>query len=196
MSNNKELIIKNVKKAIVLIIIGALIVTLFNLEYILAKLTLNKILDKTDIESDIYIPEGILRITSEYKGDIESYKVVLKSLDNIANNVIPKYYEKINGKTDEELKSDFENRKKVILIETGIETSEEYINFAKHLSTLSNENLIVQDYYVDITTIVIKYNRIESNIIFEYENGQEIALKITLKNITQEDVSPIKYTAP
>lgn len=194
-TNNTELIIKNIKKGILLIIIGALIVTLFNLEYIFAKANLNKILD-SKIADDIHVPEGILRITSEYKGDIESYKVILKSLADVAENVIPKYYELSVGKTDEEIKTYFEKHHKVILIETGLETADEYLAFTKTLNTLKSNEFVIQDYYVDIATILIKYNRIETNIVFEYENGQTVVLNAVLNNITQNNASPIKYTAP
>lgn len=194
-TNNTELIIKNIKKGILLIIIGALIVTLFNLEYIFAKANLNKILD-SKIADDIHVPEGILRITSKYKGDIESYKVILKSLADVAENVIPKYYELSVGKTDEEIKTYFEKHHKVILIETGLETADEYLAFTKTLNTLKSNEFVIQDYYVDIATILIKYNRIETNIVFEYENGQTVVLNAVLNNITQNNASPIKYTAP
>lgn len=194
-TNNNELIIKNIKKGILLIIIGALIVTLFNLEYIFAKLNLNKILD-SNISKDVHVPEGILRITSEYDGDIESYKVILKSLEDVAENVIPKYYELSVNKSDEEIKTYFEKHKKVILMETGIETVEEYLAFTETLKTLKSDELVIQDYYVDITTILIKYNRIEAKFVFEYENGQSVVLNARLNNITQKNASPIKYTAP
>ena len=192
---NNELIIKNIKKGILLIIIGALIVTLFNLEYIFAKLNLNKILD-SKISDDVHVPEGVLRITSEYNGDIESYKVILKSLEDVAENVIPKYYELSVNKSDEEIKTYFEKHKKVILMETGIETVEEYLAFTETLKTLKSDELVIQDYYVDITTILIKYNRIEAKFVFEYENGQSVVLNARLNNITQKNASPIKYTAP
>ena len=194
-TNNNELIIKNIKKGILLIIIGALIVTLFNLEYIFAKLNLNKIWD-SNISKDVHVPEGILRITSEYDGDIESYKVILKSLEDVAENVIPKYYELSVNKSDEEIKTYFEKHKKVILMETGIETVEEYLAFTETLKTLKSDELVIQDYYVDITTILIKYNRIEAKFVFEYENGQSVVLNARLNNITQKNASPIKYTAP
>lgn len=194
-TNNTELIIKNIKKGILLIIIGALIVTLFNLEYIFAKSNLNKILD-SKIADDVHVPEGILRITSEYKGDIESYKVILKSLADVAENVIPKYYELSVGRSDDEIKTYFEKHHKVILIETGIDTVDEYLAFTKTLNTLKSNEFVIQDYYVDITTILIKYNRIEANFVFEYENGQTVVLNAVLNNITQKNASPIKYTAP
>lgn len=195
-NDNSELIIKNIKKGILLIIIGTLIVTLFNLEYLFARANLNKILDANNFNKDTYVPEGILRITSEYKGDISSYKVILKSIEDVAKNVIPKYKEIANNKSDEELTTYFDKHVKVILMETGIETAEEFVKFAKHLNSLKGDNFVVQDYYVDITTIIVKYNRVETNMIFEYENGQSIALNLVLKNITQKNVSPIKYIAP
>ena len=194
-TNNNELIIKNIKKGILLIIIGALIVTLFNLEYIFAKSNLNKILD-SKISDDVHVPEGILRITSEYNGDIESYKVILKSLADVAENVIPKYYEVSVDKSDEEIKTYFEKHKKVILIETGIETVDEYLAFTETLKTLKSNEFVIKDYYVDITTILIKYNRIEANFVFEYENGQNVVLNAVLNNITQKNASPVKYIAP
>ena len=192
---NYELIIKNIKKGILLIIIGALIVTLFNLEYIFAKSNLNKILD-SKISDDVHVPEGVLRITSEYNGDIESYKVILKSLADVAENVIPKYYEVSVDKSDEEKKTYFEKHKKVILIETGIETVDEYLAFTETLKTLKSNEFVIKDYYVDITTILIKYNRIEANFVFEYENGQNVVLNAVLNNITQKNASPVKYIAP
>lgn len=194
-TNNNELIIKNIKKGILLIIIGALIVTLFNLEYIFAKSNLNKILD-SKISDDVHVPEGVLRITSEYNGDIESYKVILKSLADVAENVIPKYYEVSVDKSDEEIKTYFEKHKKVILIETGIETVDEYLAFTETLKTLKSNEFVIKDYYVDITTILIKYNRIEANFVFEYENGQNVVLNAVLNNITQKNASPVKYIAP
>ena len=192
---NNELIIKIIKKGILLIIIGALIVTLFNLEYIFAKSNLNKILD-SKISDDVHVPEGVLRITSEYNGDIESYKVILKSLADVAENVIPKYYELSVNKSDEEIKTYFEKHKKVILIETGIETVDEYLAFTETLKTLKSNEFVIKDYYVDITTILIKYNRIEANFVFEYENGQNVVLNAVLNNITQKNASPVKYIAP
>ena len=194
-TNNNELIIKNIKKGILLIIIGALIVTLFNLEYIFAKSNLNKILD-SKISDDVHVPEGVLRITSEYNGDIESYKVILKSLADVAENVIPKYYEVSVDKSDEEIKTYFEKHKKVILIETGIETVDEYLALTETLKTLKSNEFVIKDYYVDITTILIKYNRIEANFVFEYENGQNVVLNAVLNNITQKNASPVKYIAP
>ena len=111
-------------------------------------------------------------------------------------NVIPKYYELSVNKSDEEIKTYFEKHKKVILMETGIETVEEYLAFTETLKTLKSDELVIQDYYVDITTILIKYNRIEAKFVFEYENGQSVVLNARLNNITQKNASPIKYTAP
>ena len=186
---------KIIVATIIIILIGVLI-CLLNYEYISAKQKLNDINDITDVENDIYIPEGILRVTSSYEGDVQSYKVVLKSLQHTAEVVIPKYAVALRGKSDEDLKNYYDKNEKIVKIETGIEEVEDFVEFGKALNTLQGDTFTVKDYYVDITSVTEKFNRVEALMTFEYREGQSIDLKIVLERIIHKNVSPLKYLAP
>ena len=183
---------KIIVATIIIILIGVLIY-LLNYDYISAK---QKINDITDIAEDIYIPEGILRVTSSYEGDVQSYKVVLKSLEHAAEVVIPKYAVALRGKTDEDLIKYYEKNEKIVKIETGIEEVEDFVEFGKVLNTLQGDTFTIKDYYVDIISVTEKFNRVEALMTFEYSEGQSIDLKIVLERIIHKNVSPLKYLAP
>lgn len=186
---------KIIVATIIIILIGVLIY-LLNYDYISAKQKLNEINDITDIAEDIYIPEGILRVTSSYEGDVQSYKVVLKSLEHAAEVVIPKYAVALRGKTDEDLIKYYEKNEKIVKIETGIEEVEDFVEFGKVLNTLQGDTFTIKDYYVDIISVTEKFNRVEALMTFEYSEGQSIDLKIVLERIIHKNVSPLKYLAP
>lgn len=179
----------------IIILIGVLI-CLLNYEYISVKQKLDDINDITDIANDIYIPEGILRVTSSYEGDVQSYKVVLKSLEHTAEVVIPKYVVALRGKTEEDLKKYYDKNEKIVKMETGIEEVEDFVEFAKALNSLQGDTFTIKDYYVDITSVTEKFNRVEALMTFEYREGQSIDLKIVLEKIIHKNVSPLKYLAP
>ena len=186
---------KIIVATIIIILIGVLIY-LLNYDYISAKQKLNEINDITDIAEDIYIPEGILRVTSSYEGDVQSYKVVLKSLEHAAEVVIPKYAVALREKTDEDLIKYYEKNEKIVKIETGIEEVEDFVEFGKVLNTLQGDTFTIKDYYVDIISVTEKFNRVEALMTFEYSEGQSIDLKIVLERIIHKNVSPLKYLAP
>lgn len=186
---------KIIVATIIIILIGVLIY-LLNYDYISAKQKLNEINDITDIAEDIYIPEGILRVTSSYEGDVQSYKVVLKSLEHAAEVVIPKYAVALRGKTDEDLIKYYEKNEKIVKIETGIEEVEDFVEFGKVLNTLQGDTFTIKDYYVDIISVTEEFNRVEALMTFEYSEGQSIDLKIVLERIIHKNVSPLKYLAP
>ena len=186
---------KIIVATIIIILIGVLIY-LLNYDYISANQKLNEINDITDIAEDIYIPEGILRVTSSYEGDVQSYKVVLKSLEHAAEVVIPKYAVALRGKTDEDLIKYYEKNEKIVKIETGIEEVEDFVEFGKVLNTLQGDTFTIKDYYVDIISVTEKFNRVEALMTFEYSEGQSIDLKIVLERIIHKNVSPLKYLAP
>lgn len=186
---------KIIVATIIIILIGVLIY-LLNYDYISAKQKLNEINDITDIAEDIYIPEGILRVTSSYEGDVQSYKVVLKSLEHAAEVVIPKYAVALRGKTDEDLIKYYEKNEKIVKIETGIEEVEDFVEFGRVLNTLQGDTFTIKDYYVDIISVTEKFNRVEALMTFEYSEGQSIDLKIVLERIIHKNVSPLKYLAP
>lgn len=186
---------KIIVATIIIILIGVLIY-LLNYDYISAKQKLNEINDITDIAEDIYIPEGILRVTSSYEGDVQSYKVVLKSLEHAAEVVIPKYAVALRGKTDEDLIKYYEKNEKIVKIETGIEEVEDFVEFGKVLNTLQGDTFTIKDYYVDIISVTEKFNRVEALMTFEYSEGQSIDFKIVLERIIHKNVSPLKYLAP
>lgn len=186
--------VKNIALFIIMIIAVGIIILVLNMRYLSALKHLNEILDPNTISSDIIIPNGIFMVTNEYFGDIESYKVVLKSLDDIVNNIFPKYYSELKYYSEDDLKNYFEFNGEIILMEVGIDNFDDFNNICTTLRKCETEQLTLKNYYIDTTTVNKKYNRVDAVMVIEYEGNQELRIMISLKNITQNKVSPIIYT--
>ena len=155
---------------IIVLLIGVLI--FINYKRIRALNNLNRILEPTKIETNVKIPEGILMVTNEYSGDIESFKVVLKSLDDFVYNVVPRYVKETRNTSDDNLKTFYEINKDVIAMECGLDTFEDYNKLVKELSKIKGDELKVKDYYIETTSIDVKYNRVEAILVIQCE-GEE-----------------------
>lgn len=193
-STKQNLKAKLIVVILIVVLIGILI-CLLNYDYISAKNKLKEI-NNLNMAEDIYIPEGILRVTSLYEGDVESYKVVLKSLEYTSKVIIPKYILETRDMSDEDLKKYYESEEKIIKIETGIEEVDDFVAFAKVLQEIKGDTFTIKDYYVDITSVTEKFNRVQAIMTFEYEEGQKVDLKIVLERIIHKNVSPLKYKSP
>ena len=178
---------------IIVLLIGVLI--FINYKRIRALNNLNRILEPTKIETNVKIPEGILMVTNEYSGDIESFKVVLKSLDDFVYNVVPRYVKETRNASDDNLKTFYEINKDVIAMECGLDTFEDYNKLVKELSKIKGDELKVKDYYIETTSIDVKYNRVEAILVIQCEGEENLEVRISLNSITKVEYSPIIYKA-
>lgn len=195
-NNEKKNLFKILKILLLIILVSCIGALIYNYQYIMAKMKLNEILeDNKPLGEDVYYPDGLLNVTHEYDGDISSYKVVLKSLEHFAKDTLPKYYVETKDMDDEVLTQYYERHKKRIQVETGMETVEEYLAFAKYLNKFDFDELVVSEYYVNILAVDPKYNRVDAEMVFLTDNKEEIEVAISLKSITKKNTSPIVYTA-
>lgn len=133
--------------------------------------------------SDKVVPTGISKLYGQYQGNndlSDLYRGIKKVSD-----YIPLISEKLNGKSDTDIKKYYDTNKKEIIQNTGIIDSEDFVNFAKYilefnsLKTL-NSSAIITD------TISTDDNFLMFDLKLVYEDNQEVIVKTYFKNIDDE----------
>jgi hypothetical protein len=122
-------------------------------------------------------------------------ETIYKSMQDTFNNVIPKLYSDLKGKTDEEVAEYFEKNDKYILQKLGIENKEDFFYLIKKLNSFQGDDILYESSSVYQNSINHLNNRSVMDVNVKYSNNNSINLKLTVKRYASDERSPIKYTA-
>lgn len=141
--------------------------------------------------SDKVVPTGISKLYGQYQGNndlSDLYRGIKKVSD-----YIPLISEKLNGKSDTDIKKYYDTNKQEITQNTGIIDSKDFVNFVKYilefnsLKTLSSSAIITD-------TISTDDNFLMFNLKLVYEDNQEVILKTYFKNIDDEQDELFRFS--
>ena len=141
--------------------------------------------------SDKVVPTGISKLYGKYKGENELsdlYRGIKKVSD-----YIPLISEKLNGKSDADIKKYYDANKKEVTQNTGIIKSEDFVNFAKYilefnlLKTLSSSAIMTDTISADEDFLMFDLKLV-------YEDNQEVIIKTYFKNVDDEQDELFKFS--
>lgn len=190
---------KNKKKLICIFIF--LIFIMIGLFYVLKHSPYNEALKKIDeinnlpdTQEDTHTID-IYKVIKVYDGEL-STKMINKTYENLATNVIPRYYKKCKDLEENKIEKYYKNNKKTIKVELGIEEQEEFVNFITYLKNAINNE---EDLKLESTRIVgesiknrTKYT--EAYIEINYEKDIKIVLNSHISKKKTTDITPITYS--
>lgn len=186
---------KKVKKILILLVIcilllfSLLLFILFNSE-LKAQRELNVTLISNEMDEHLELPKGLYKLIEIYKGELTT-EIISKQYNKIAKVFIPKYYEDCKNLNDSELNKYFNKNKKVIYIELGYETYEEFNKFIKELSNLTGNKLVFESYEIPIDSIEKTDIGYSAYISIKYENNETITFNSNISRKAEKDKTSI-----
>lgn len=156
--------------------------------------SLSYINSNQSLEKDTKFADNVIVFFAGYTGKLYP-ETIYKSMQDTFNNVIPKLYNDLKGKTDEEVAEYFEKNDKYILQKLGIENKEDFYYLIKKLNSFQGDDILYESSSVYQNSINHLNNRSVMNVNVKYSNNNSINLKLTVKRYTSDERSPIKYTA-
>lgn len=188
------------KKIKILIIICAILLVGISAIYILLKPNtrayreLEEIKVSNEMDDELVLPKGLYKLGAVYNGEL-STEVICKSYNNLVTNVIPKYYKNCKSLNNDELKKFYEKNDKVIYIELGYESFNQFFNLIKEVETLSTDELVLESYELEKLSLEEKEDAFSMYLKIKYENNNEIILNSYVqKKLNEECTSILLFT--
>ena len=193
---------KKIKKIIILLIILLLISILsilvyyvINSEKIEAKEQLEYINDSSEWDTTILYPEGAPVLKRSYEGEL-TIKDIGKSMYNFALKIIPKYYNQFKNSTNEEIEKYFNDKKDIILIETGIISYSDFESLIMDIKALEGDAIEFESFKLDTNSIGEKASSVDVDMYIKYKNNQNIKINADISNEFRDNTrSSIIYTS-
>lgn len=193
---------KKIKKIIILLIILLLISILsilvyyvINSEKIEAKEQLEYINDSSEWDTTILYPEGAPVLKRSYEGEL-TIKDIGKSMYNFALKIIPKYYNQFKNATNEEIEKYFNDKKDIILIETGIISYSDFESLIMDIKALEGDVIEFESFKLDTNSIGEKASSVDVDMYIKYKSNQNIKINADISNEFRDNTrSSIIYTS-
>lgn len=169
------------KKIKILIIICAILLVGVSVVYILlnpnteAYIELYDIKISNEMDDEMVLPKGLYKLGAVYAGEL-STEIICKSYNNLATNVIPKYYMNCKNLNNDEIKEFYEKNDKVIYTELGYENFNQFLNLMQVLKTLTGEELVFESYELEGLSLEEKEDSFSMYLKIKYKNNDEIVL--------------------
>lgn len=179
---------------ILLLILIAIILLIITNPTFRAKMRLEKINRPDTMDETMPVPDYLSAAVAKYDGELTP-QIIAKTYYNFSNVVIPKYYKKCKEMPDEKIEKYFGRHKKIIKIELGFTSSEEFKSFIKLIQTLNGEKLEFENYRILSDTVHKENNIINCYLIIKYKNNEEIVLNSQILNNIQKAQTSILYSA-
>ena len=125
-------------------------------------------------------------IFEKYTGNV-SHRSIYKSMYVFVDQIIEKYYtilEKYFDKNSAEIKKDL-----------LLEDKDEFVQFVNTLKVLQGEELTLKQYVIVPESLKDVPRGMTFVMAVDYENNERLLYKVTLKNVSIEDFSPLKFEA-
>jgi hypothetical protein len=151
---------------------------------IISKTIINQINENKYAEKSVHDLSEVLSYTNSvmdvYSGDIPTYKIS-NQVSILLETYLPSIVDEIVGKSDSKLKEYFNSDSERIYTNIGINSEEEFIEFAKKITSKDNFKTVTyteNSYEKNGNTESIKFK-------VYYENGNELNFKLSI--ITDSD---------
>lgn len=187
------------KKIKILIIICAILLIGVSIVYILlnpnteAYIELYDIKVRNEMDDEMILPKGLYKLGAVYDGEL-STEIICKSYNNLATNVIPKYYISCKDLNNDEIKKFYEKNDKVIYTELGYENFDMFLNLIKVLKTLSGEELVFESYELEGLSLEEKEDSFSMYLKIKYKNNDEIVLNSYIQKKLNKKCTSILLT--
>ena len=182
-------------KVIIILFILFLIISVIFLTcnpLIIAVRKLNNIYDEDKMDSNLKLPQYLNFAVGEYKGKL-STQIIAKAYNNLAQNVIPKYYKKYSQLSETDLKNMFNKEKSIIYAELGYTEYNEFELFINTIKNLKGDNLELEKYEILTNTISTDYKDLKTYIGITYKNNEEIYFNSHISNKKESNRTPIRF---
>lgn len=186
--------------AVVLIIIFILIVILSillrkptSLELSLEKL---KYINSSDVEQwddGTFYPDNSAALGRAYEGNLTVMNIG-KSMYYVANDVLPKYYEKLKDSSKDEIIKYFERESETIYTDLAIKKQDTFVKLVSALQELKENELKLSSYRIDLDSIKKGGSYTKVNLYVTYSNNEEICLNVKINNKILSNCSSLEYT--
>lgn len=157
-----------------------------------AKRVLKQINEPEQMSEEIKIPKYINRIDEKYKGELSS-QIIIKTYNNFAEKLIPKYQTKCKNMSENELEKYFRKNNKTIKIELGYENYEDFKFFINNLKSLKEGNLTLEEYRILRTGVQEKDGYVYAYISIKYKDNNEIYFNTKISNTINTKQTSIEY---
>lgn len=178
---------------ILLLILIAIILLIITNPTFRAKMRLEKINRPDTMDETMPVPDYLSAAVAKYDGELTPQNIA-KTYYNFSELVIPKYYKKCKEMPDEKIEKYFKRHKKIIKIELGYTSSEDFKSFIKLIQTLKGEKLEFEKYSILSDTVHKDNNIINCYLVIKYKNNEEIVLNTQILNNIQKDQTSILYS--
>ncbi len=183
---------KYVKYLIILcmiILIGIILFLVFNQE-LHAQNKLEEIMVSNDMEDDLVLPKGLYKLGAEYDGRL-STEIICKAYNNLAVNIIPKYYKQCKDLDDNSLTKLFEKNKHVIYLELGYDNVLDFKDLISSLKTLKTDTLKFENYELNGDSLLENSNNFSIYLSIKYVDNTELLLNSYVNKKKTTDTTPI-----
>ena len=179
---------------ILFLILISILVILYTNSYTASLRNLKKINQTEQIEELNGYTVDLYKLFNTYKGEL-SAEVISKTYNNLAVNIIPRYYKDCNNLDDAKLEKYYNKNKKVIKVELGIEDFQNFNTFIKYLS----ENITGSEFEFSSTRVLgasIKKAKEYTEVYVEinYKNNSSIILNSKVYKKILEEMTSITYS--
>lgn len=183
---------KYVKYLIILcmiILIGIISFLVFNQE-LHAQNKLEEIMISNDMKDDLVLPKGLYKLGAEYDGRL-STEIICKAYNNLAVNIIPKYYKQCKDLDDNSLTKLFEKNKEVIYLELGYDNVSDFKDLISSLKTLKTDTLKFENYELNGDSLLENSNNFSIYLSIKYIDNTELLLNSYVNKKKTTDTTPI-----
>lgn len=183
---------KYVKFLIILcmiILIGIILFLVFNKE-LHAQNKLEEIMVSNDMDDNLILPKGLYKLGAEYNGRL-STEIICKAYNNLAVNIIPKYYKQCKDLDDSSLSKLFEKNKEVIYLELGYDNVSDFKDLISSLKILKTDNLKFESYELNGDSLVENSKDFSIYLSIKYTDNNEILLNSYVNKKKTTDTTPI-----
>ncbi len=184
---------KNIKKIsmIFLLILIILLALYFSNPLVIAKMKIKSI-NTSKLPNEMKIPEYINFVVEMTKDKIQPESII-KYYNNFAIDIIPKYYNKCIMMNSENVEKYFQRNKKLVEVELGITEKKDFLDFINTLKKLSNDEFVLDKYYILDNTVEVKKDKIIAYIGIKYENCDDIYFRTIIEKKYLKDKTSIKF---
>lgn len=184
---------KKIKKMLILL---SIILVIFILIYIFnplsqAKFRLTDINKENKLNESVETVENIHYIMGVYKGELTT-QIMTKSYNNLAKNIIPKYFEFCKGLSREELGEYYKKNSDIIFVELGYESFEEFEKFVEKIKIIEADTLEFKSYRILDNSVTKTNNKTKAYIEFVYNNDNKLVFESIISRDLKKKSTSIK----
>lgn len=151
---------------------------------------LEEIMVSNEMADDLILPKGLYKLGAEYDGRL-STEIICKAYNNLAVNIIPKYYKQCKDLDDNDLSKVFEKNKEVIYLELGYVDFSDFKELISALKKLKTNTLKFESYELNVDSILENDKDFSMYLSIKYADNDELLLNSYVNKKKTTDTTPI-----